>query len=625
MNNLTYFSFLNFSMILLFNFCSCQPNKNEKFSITEVTSQTGIYFEELARVKTFYTDWHLVTYVNLTVYNEEYDYINEIINQIQKACDVVDHIIQCNYNLEQIKSLMKEIDEYHVNWFIPESYTNRPKRGLANIVGSGQKILFGVLNEDDAQTYLSEFKQIHAHDDIQDKLIKEQTTLLQSAINMMNNSFSGQKEVVRNILKRIIEDDYNYKRPTMTQAISEVILLIIQFQNKQKLLIEAISIGQDQPNNPILIPPRMFYNELKRIKSSISAKNLDLPLLLNRNSLAMFYHISTAEARIVENQLIISFTLPLVNTEEFILYKSTSLPYKIKDNLFGYIIPNHDYVALDKFKVKYLPITHEELQDCLQLSEQDLVCRETFPVMFAKGTKVCEINLLRQDKDIGNCDVRISNITSEIWIHLKQPNTYIYTLPEKQTIYVACGNITVTRILVNTGIIHVESGCQIKSDNLIITGFETISTVIYHTLTPAIKFHFNMKDFILNISHIETYNIPQIDFPNIIEFGQNKDLEQISLSFKEIQRLEHELSNNIRPINFKKNISFLTYFMIMLTLMIMIVIARYVFKKQKKIRNRYNNTECIYISAPKEPIATPRGSAISNRNLMDSIINSNVN
>lgn len=161
-----------------------------------------------------------------------------------------------------------------------------------------------------------------------------------------------------------------------------------------------------------------------------------MPIPLTTDNLAIFYQISKAESRIIDNKLIVCFTLPLISTQTYTLFKSSSLPYKITGYIYSYIIPHYEYVALDSVKDKYIPITNSELENCFQISNTYLVCKETFPIMFAIGTKICEINLLRLEKVVDECNIRVSNLTSELWIKLSEPNSFVFTFPKKQFVYI---------------------------------------------------------------------------------------------------------------------------------------------------------------------------------------------
>lgn len=251
-----------------------------------------------------------------------------------------------------------------------------------------------------------------------------------------------------------------------------VTLLIMGYQNKQRQFLEAVAVGQKSPNSSSLIPPQMFLEELINIRREVTARDLDFPLEPKTDTLATFYAISSPEARIVQNQLIISFTLPLVSTTEYLLYKVSSLPYRIKDNLFGYVVPTHEFVALDSFKEKYVSIAAEELDNCYHIDGRKLACKQTTPIMAAFSTKNCEINMLRISNATETCNERVSNLTSELWIKLRQTNTYIYTFPKEENVYIKCPQILETRVLKGTGVISMEPNCQIKTDNVIIRGLK---------------------------------------------------------------------------------------------------------------------------------------------------------
>lgn len=260
-----------------------------------------------------------------------------------------------------------------------------------------------------------------------------------------------------------------------------------------------------------------------------------------------------AESKMINNQLIVSFTLPLVNTKKYILFKSTILPVLIKDNLYHFIVPHHEYVPLDKVRDKYIPITNKKLKQCIQLAEVDLICKETFPIMSAIGTNICEINLLRMDKVADECNIRIAHFTSEMWIKVRHPNTYVFVFPKKQWVYISCLT-NHDQFIEGTGIIYLEPGCKIKTNNLM-------------------------------LSEIENFKIPEIDYPNIINYGEHNTLNGISFGLKEIQEMETKLIYKLAPSDLKNNISWLFNAIIIIVIIVMIIYIRYFYKKGKKIHS----------------------------------------
>lgn len=124
----------------------------------------------------------------------------------------------------------------------------------------------------------------------------------------------------------------------------------------------------------------------------------------------------------------------------------------------------------------------------------------------------------------------------------------------------------------------------------------------------------------LNITNetIKKIDIPKINYPNIIEPGQNQDLKDMSISLNEIRKLEHELTNHITPIDFQTNISFLTYVLYITIVVIILLIIPYVHKKQKKIRiNRLNKSINRKKQAVTAPIIFSKANISSHPNILE--------
>lgn len=569
-------------------------------------NSSGLYVEELASLRTYYTDWKLVTYINLTIYDGEYDKLKEMINTTENICERLNEKMLlysswrsgCHQSLEQINNLMNEIEEYHSKWFISPNIS-RTKRGLINPIGDVAKYLFGVLSNEDAEYYLAEFQQLHHQNNLQNSLIKEQTTLVESVVNLIKQNEAKYNEklyYIEQTVKSFIENsvlDLTTLRTYANEMFNHVTMALIHFMNSQKIYLNAISLRQNNMNNPNIIPPKLFYNELKKIHAQITAKELDLPLPITYSNLALFYQISTVESVLIKNQLIISFTLPLVNTKKYILYKSTSLPTRIKNNLFNFITPHHEFVALDHVKDKYIPITNEELKQCSQITDIDLICKETFPIMSAIGTKICEINLLRMDKVSDECNNRITNISTELWIKLRQPNSYIFVFPSKQFVYIACPLKNYDQFLEGTGIIRMEPGCSIKTYNLILHAFQTITTVNYRSFTPVVLMDTNITQIVEQISLIKDFEIPNIVYPNIVNYGEQETLDSISFSINKIKQMEKQIIYKLAPADLKDNIKGLFTIIVIISIVILVVYLKYFYKKGMKLRTRRLKAQCF--------------------------------
>lgn len=585
-----------------------ENGSEEVFEIRKIDSQAGLYFEEIGRMRLFHEDWRLVTYLNLSVYQEEYDHIKTMVGHMSIACNelINDPIsepnidINCGPAYKQIKTMVTQMDEYNVKWFISG---NRQKRALLNIVGSVSKALFGTLDETDARVYFDEFTRLKTENKIRDRIQEEHTSLIQSLTNLLEESEESRQNQTKILTNQVREihlalemirvnhvQSWLIKLKTKIQDMTAyVILLIMEYQNKQKLFLEAVSVGQKSPNSPTLIPPQMFLEELDKIRREVNTRDLDFPIEPRTDTLATFYLISTPEARIINNQLIISFTLPLVTTIDYLLYKVTSLPYRIRNNLFGYVVPAHEFVALDSFKEKYVSIDTEELDNCHHLGDRKLACKQTTPIMAAHSTKNCEINMLRMTNVTGSCNERVTNLTSELWIKLRQTNTYIFTFPERENVYIKCPKVLESKFLKDTGIIRIEPDCQIKTDNVIIRGFKTTESGRMREIVPAARWNFDFNKTLNEALELDDFKLENIVMPNIINLGQKEKLNSISTGLKQVRLMENELRNQWSPGKLRNDIWKITTIILVIMVIIGSMLTWFTIRRVRKFHKVRRN------------------------------------
>lgn len=116
--------------------------------------------------------------------------------------------------------------------------------------------------------------------------------------------------------------------------------------NQQKILT-ALSYEERHQNIAIIIPPKTLLEEIIRMQSIISGRKVSLPAPPLEESIPLCYQIGTSRSRIIDNQLIVSFSIPLADTQEFYLYTVTSFPHKMENGFYNFIIPEHQYLAID--------------------------------------------------------------------------------------------------------------------------------------------------------------------------------------------------------------------------------------------------------------------------------------
>lgn len=99
------------------------------------------------------------------------------------------------------------------------------------------------------------------------------------------------------------------------------------FHNQQRQFLEAITLGVESVSaTPIVLPPAQFLDELRYIQTQLVGTEMDLPLPVARENIAAFYQIATTRSRIIDDQLLVAMSLPLISTTQYSLIKITSIP-----------------------------------------------------------------------------------------------------------------------------------------------------------------------------------------------------------------------------------------------------------------------------------------------------------
>lgn len=404
-----------------------------------------------------------------------------------------------------------------------------------------------------------------------DQRVDQQTTLLRSTIQTLNKISDEnihlheqtelQFQVVAENINSLHQDYENLWINLELQFQLDNLLMFISltltaFHDKQKQFLEALSLGPKGPSHtPIILPPALFMHELEKIREIISGKELDLPLPINKDTIAYFYQISTTRSRILGDQLLVSMSIPIVGLHEFELLKVTSFPHKLHNELYNFILPAHEYIAIDNFREKFISFSNQELENCHDLRQQsskaELICLQLSPTIDITSSRDdCAITILTKNSQPQNCDIRISNMTSEVWLKLRQPNAWLTVFPKRQLIYIRCNNLpTVEKLIEGSGIFTIQPDCQIKTNHILIQGHNTYQSELYPEVRPLLTYNFNFNDTLDKLTFTHQTEINKVDSPNVISFGEIDKLKKLSTSITDLQRLAHTTQlDQTRPV-----------------------------------------------------------------------------
>lgn len=518
----------------------------------------------MANLQISHSDWSFITYVNLSFFTTETDHLEQTVKNIEQFCETIkmDFTLPvpssyCDHAIPQLQHLLEQTKEFSTKWFLSQDtesspnaafmHSHRRKRGF---FGTVSKRLFFSLSEEEAEFYRNQINLLKDENLEHLMFAKNQTTLLQETLKVLNNSMQFQLIQHSALQKQFDNLELLLNNATVSSTLTSTLTELMQYtmfgmsglREKQQHFFEAIT---KKSGSFELIPPKMFFNELERVNKMIKSRGLQLPLPLLRENLAKFYQMITTEGRLIDNSLVLRFSIPLVEPRKFILYKVISAPHRNDSNeSFSFIVPRNEYIGYDGLSEKFVTLTLDELRNCHRIDAKEMVCKQTFPVISVANNSGCEINLLQNTNQTTSCDFRQSNLTEELWIKLQSPNTYLFTLPMSQVAAIVCPNSRTKLYLQDTGIISLAQRCRIKSERVEIVAFQTIETKTFKNFTSP-RFNVSIAAEIDKAKHIKSLQNPKL--PSHIS---NDDIDKIKQIHDDIYSLQaHNIISKASVLN----------------------------------------------------------------------------
>lgn len=505
----------------------------------------------------------------------------DISDKLQRYCDLLDKscnttgtecIVQDTINISknrlltikeyqtQIEDLIgyQETDGLHEN--LAELTHTRVKRGWFNFIGGIHKTLYGTLTEADGD-YIN--TQI-------DRLFNDTNhvaTLLANQTHIMQTMLGTQQKEINNIENHIIELDneivsFTFTISTINKYLTRNTMTITLLHHLNKLdkmlneyeldlnsIIDAILFAKQGIIHPRLLSPKQLINSLQHIQTLEPLLQFPIPL---RNKYAEEL-IRLSELDIIYNEpnIIYALSIPLLDDDTFDLYHLLPIPVKQnfdRTNTFACIVPNNDYIAVSTDRRSYFHLSKTDFTDC-KFSQNSFICKQTQPIYHDNNHKSCEMQLFlgNTPNQLNTCDIKINSFDGSYWSKLRAPNSWIYSLPNPETIHILCPNTPTTRVtLSNSGILKLKSRCSGHSEIVTLSTSNTMTSTETHSYVP--EFTLNLTKIYQDLNKNHTLNLSTIPI-----FHQYKttvldadDIKSNSLALEDIIKQAKEISTHKR-------------------------------------------------------------------------------
>lgn len=470
-----------FAMLVLFlNIINTQSIK--PYNVTKFLNHPGLHFEDMGRLRLVNSDWNIVVYYNLESYMTELNNLKSHIDKFEKLCalypEKILHERPVCFNLaHQFRYKMDELDMKNELLTNPASdKLHRRKRGLVNIIGSLSTQFFGILSEDFAVQYKKDIAQIEVNENYILKLIKNQTTISDATLNIFKESMTSVEEKFRvidtqleyfgKIIQVQLTENIREHIPDQLSLLgSQLTMALLSYQSQQNTLLDVILASHTGKIHPLLFTPKQLKHQINLIRHEIP-NSLFIPGNESPQGLVQLYKIMSTMARVVDNYLIVDCKLPLPEKEIFQIFHLIPVPTPYKDK-YVYIQPSSKFLVTNLQRT--LIYQMDDMDQCNTVTDY-YFCRQNHPIFtIGSNHSLCELELLNHAREISSkCDVRTTE-PKVVWIQLRYTNQWIFVLDQKYTLNLICNNTVSSLELEGDGIMHLEPGCTIKHNFMIIT------------------------------------------------------------------------------------------------------------------------------------------------------------
>jgi hypothetical protein len=365
---------------------------------------------------------------------------------------------------------------------------SRKKRGLFDFVGKVSKILFGTMDEDDAQYYNDQIEHFERSSDSLTHLLKQQLTIVRSTLGAINETLldvtynedrmrAGLMQL-RDYVDSVVTQYGNVTnllsvKITLESHIARVLDGLNVLQRHLDTLLASLVDAQQGILHPQIISPQMVINALKHDSSYFPPETFP-PFPLSKDSAYLLYKVCGVHVYFYDEILSYVLELPLVNKGNYDVLRMIPVPVALGGGRFVYVDTGSDLLFFERARQYYFLSTERELSLCKAISKNSFVCSQEHPLLFSHSVDSCVIKMLQPRSSIPKeCDTRLVHLIHTLWTPL-QNNSWIYFAPTTDTLTVLCKSgppmdISIIRI----GKLSIRSGCRGYSASAILQAKDT--------------------------------------------------------------------------------------------------------------------------------------------------------
>jgi hypothetical protein len=214
-------------------------------------------------------------------------------------------------------------------------------------------------------------------------------------------------------------------------------------QRNLDILIDSTVNAREGILQPQVVPPNLLIDALIHSVPSFPQDTI-APFPLSKDSTNLIYRIYDVHVYISDGILGYVITLPLVNRENFKIFKMIPTPVVLEPKKFLYIDTDESILRIDQTRQYYFMITNEELGQCKNTDTDSYICKQRNPLLSSHS---CAVKLLQPRRNIPkSCETRIAKLKNMVWVQLTK-NEWIYFSPSTDSVTILCNGKEPTDIV----------------------------------------------------------------------------------------------------------------------------------------------------------------------------------
>lgn len=474
---------LSTASMLMFVALLCPLILCQQVTYTQITSNPGLHFENIGQVKPIIAEWKLLIYFELNPFYKEVQLLNNGTSTLKEACKDPSLKHQCDGLIAHFQKLNEQMETGLAN------LAGRKKRGAIDVVGNIASSLFGVLDSKYAEKMTDTINSIKTNEAHLRGLLRNQTSFLDSTLNLMKQSENQTQANFEKInlkiskLMALANNAIDYRSQVILPLSVQLLAIADNLQKMHASMINLIADTYHGRISPVLLTPQQFSTEINTIKA-----NLPPDIALPVSDIIHLYGVVTAHAAISAQHLICTLLIPLTHQNKYDLFYITPVPQPINNSLVT-VIPAAKMIALNAHRDEYFPVDDIKLLACSKLEQNTFLCPNT-QATYYKGSPIChcEIHLFNNESD-PTCNIELIS-SNHVWYQLYNRNQWLLATKRQLKVSTVCKGESHYQVLEGTGLLTLPAGCQLKTDVINIYGHQTIISSVYPSyISSGMSFH----------------------------------------------------------------------------------------------------------------------------------------